>query len=290
MGSVFGRIQNYLPSLTPNEIRVTEYLSSHPEKAIENSIHEVAKAIGVSASSVSRLANTLGYRDWKELRLSLAKDSTAPANPVFSDIAEDDSDQEVVEKIFNTNIRSLQDTLKQMDFDSIKKIVAAIIKTDRIVFFGSGGSGYTARDEAIRFAHLELSAEAYTETFQMMLQAARMKKGQVAFGFSNSGRSAATVNVLAEARKNKALTVGISNYRNTPLEEASDIMFCTSRPITGEMTAAPTARIAVMSVMDAIYALAVRHGKIAVNVGYLNTVLESTIRIPVGKHISSPPE
>lgn len=253
-------------------------MRGHPEKALADSIQAIADRTGVSIASVSRLAAGLGYRGWKELRLSLAKEPQRGENPVLAAIAPDDSDAAVVEKVFNANILSLRDTLRQIDVGDVVRVVEAIAKTDRIVFFGTGGSGCIARDESLRFAHLELSAEAYSEEFQMTLQAARMAGGQVAFGFSNSGRSKTVVGVLSEAGRNGALTVGVSSFRNTRLEKASDVFFCTSFPRRNEMTAALTARIAVQCVMDCIYVLAAQRGRIAGRVGHVNEILEATLR------------
>ena len=282
MASVFSRIHNFIHSLTPSEAKVAEYCLNHPDHVINSAINEVARLSGVSVASVSRLAVSLGFRDWKELRLSLAKDaSVAEDNPFFPDILQGDSDEMVARKVFEGNILSLRDTFEQINKHDLLRVVAALLKTERVVFFGSGGSGCIARDESLRFSHLEIAAEAYFEEFQMMLQAARMKKGQIAFGFSNSGRSRATVGVIQEAKRNKALTVGFANYRNTPLEEASDIFFCTSFPKRGGYTASLTARIAVMGIMDAIYVLVAHHGRIAANVKEVDRALES-VRLPAG--------
>ena len=282
MASVLNRIASYSHVLTPSETRIAQYLRDHPDQVINNSIQDVARDCGVSVASVSRLANTLGYKDWKEMRLTLASNATARNdNPVFSDITAEDSDEVVASKVFGGAVMSLRDTFEQLDKKSLTRLVAAIKKTSRIVFFGSGGSGCIARDESLRFANLELSAEAYSEEFQMMLQASRMKKGQIAFGFSNSGRSRATVGVLAEARERGALTVGIANYRNTPLEEVSDIFFCTSFPRRGGSTAALTARIPIMCIMDAVYVLAAHHGLLTREVGRIDHALEENLRLPV---------
>jgi DNA-binding MurR/RpiR family transcriptional regulator len=262
-------------------MRVTEYINRHPGEIIKHSIHRVARQAGVSVATVSRLASALGYKDWKEVRLALADESEPIDNPVLADITGDDTDSEAARKVFENNIVSLRDTIGQIDARDLTRIAEAIIKSDRVVFFGSGGSGYLARDEALRFSHLELAAEAYSEEFPMILQASRMRKGQIAFGFSNSGRSRATVGALEEARGNKALTVGVANYRNTPLEKVSDIFFCTSFPNRGGITAALTARIAASCVMDAVYVLAARHGRITTRkVDYLDKILEERLRIP----------
>lgn len=284
MASVLSRIHNFLQSLTPSEAKVATYCLRDPDGVINSSISEVANRSGVSVASVSRLAVTLGYRDWKELRLNLAKGAGAKvASPIFPDILPGDSDELVARKVFEDNISSLRDTFEQTNQADIQRVVAALLKTERVVFFGSGGSGCIAKDESLRFSHLEIAAEAYDEEFQMMLQAARMKKGQVAFGFSNSGRSRATVGVIREARKHKVLTVGIASYRNTPLEEASDIFFCTSFPWRGGVTASLTARIAVMGIMDAIYVLVANKGRIADNVKEVNQALESVRLAPRGQ-------
>lgn len=283
LASVFSRIHNFIHSLTPSEAKVADYCLSHPESVIDSSINEVARQSGVSVASVSRLAVSLGFRDWKELRLGLAKDSrVADDNPFFPDIQQGDSDEMVARKVFEGNILSLRDTFDQIDKRDLLKVVSALLKTQRVVFFGSGGSGCIARDESLRFSHLEISAEAYNEEFEMMLQASKMKKGQVAFGFSNSGRSRATVGVIREARRNKALTVGFANFRNTPLEAASDIFFCTSFPRRGGFTASLTARIAVMGIMDAVYVLVAHYGRIASNVKEVDRALESVRLSPHG--------
>lgn len=284
MNTVRERISKFSASLTPSETKVAEYCLSHPEDTLNSSIYEVAAASGVSIASVSRLASCLGYKDWKEMRLSLAKDagSSASANPIFPDIADNDSDEAVIDKVFNGNIQSLCNTLRQLERRKILRVVTAVSKTDRVLFFGSGGSGYLAKDEALRFSHLTPWVEAYTEDYQMMLQAAKMRKGQVAFGFSNSGRTACTVNVLTEARRHGAMTIGIANYLNTPLEDACDVFFCTSFPRGGALTASLTARVALLSIMDAIYVLAGQRG-VTANVDYMNKVLENNLRLPPRK-------
>lgn len=280
MSQTISRIHSLLHSLTPSETKVAKYCLDNPAAVVNSPINEVAESAGVSLASVSRLAISLGYRDWKEFRLELARDSSAVDNmSVFPDIMKDDPDELVARKVFEGNILSLRDTFEQINKGDLLQVVKALTKADRVVFFGSGGSGCIAKDESLRFSHLQIAAEAYSEEFESMLQAARMQPGQVAFGFSNSGRSRATVGVLREAKRSGALTVGIANYRNTFLEEVSDIFFCTSFPQRGGYTASLTARIAVMGIMDAVYVLVAHHGRIVTNMEEVDRALES-VRLP----------
>ncbi len=280
MASIVSRIHAFKHSLTPSEGKIADFCLRNPDAIITLPINEVADKVGVSIASVSRLAVSLGCKDWKEFRLAFAASrNREQGDGIFPDILPGDSDELVARKVFEGNILSLRETFDQIETAKLLAVVDALMKAQRVVFFGSGGSGCIAKDESLRFSHLEIAAEAYTEEFESMLRAARMREGEAAFGFSNSGRSRATVGVLREARRNGALTVGIANYHNTPLEDVSDVFFCTAFPQRGGYTASLTARIAVAGIMDAVYVLVAHHGRIASNVKDVDRALES-VRLP----------
>ncbi|MDR1613512.1 MAG: MurR/RpiR family transcriptional regulator [Planctomycetota bacterium] len=277
MGSVIDRINENLYCLTPSEAKAAEYCKRHPDAVVRGSINEVAKGAGVSIASVSRLAATLGYRDWKDVRLSLARDSSDGDNPIYPEIDIHDPDAAVVKKVFEGNVVSLRNTLARLDMEAVARVVDALARTDRVVFFGSGGSGCMAMDEALRFSHLDFAAECYTDDYLMMIQAAQMKPGQIAFGFSYSGRSRASVAALVEARHCGAMTVGVANHRHTPLKEASDVFFYTIFPRSGGI-ATLTARLALLSLMDSLYVLAAQHGRMGPKADRVNRVIEKNLR------------
>lgn len=252
---------------------------------MDQSIHSVAKAAGVSVSTVSRMATKLGYSDWKAMRLGIARDMVRmdhlerQVNPVFSGISADDSDLSIVRKILNSSIASLCQTFEWLEEERFLHAVELVNNATRLVFFGSGGSGYVAHDEALRFSHMKMTAEAYSDPYQMLIQASQLKKGQVAFGICNSGRTRITVAALEAARKAGAHTIGISNHRGTPLEAVCDVLLSTA-PIHSEfLSASLTPRISVLFIMDALYCLAAHHGNISDSLQDINLLLESNIRI-----------
>lgn len=279
MASILARIQNYDQVLTPSEMKVAEFLQLHPEESINCSIHEVARRSGVSVASVSRLALTLGYKDWKDLRHNLVRDVSGTEILALKAGTGGNADEELIRKIFDCSMVSLKDTFEQIDKQSVIRVVAAMEKTKRAAFFGTGRSGCFAKEESLRFAALDIYADAYSDEYQMVLQSSRMGKGDVAFGFSNSGRSRATVNALAAARENNALTVGIANYHGTPLEDVSDIYFCTSFPHLEDIGSSLTARIALLCVMDSIYVLAATRPSLASRIENVNRDIDKNLRI-----------
>jgi DNA-binding MurR/RpiR family transcriptional regulator len=150
-----------------------------------------------------------------------------------------------------------------------------------VVFLGIGSSGHLAHDAALRFAQLNLRAEAYADSYQILNQALHLKKSDVAFGISHSGRSAITVQALEVARQNGALTIGIANYLRSPLHKASDLFLCTAFPESRVKVVALSSRIAQMCLIDALYLLVARRTEISQeNTERLNTYIEKVLRLP----------
>lgn len=284
--SIIVRIRKLEGMLSPSENKVLLFCRDNPDKIVGRSIHSVAELIGVSASSISRISIKLGYQGWKDMQLSVARDlvrldhAEKDTNPVFSGVDADDSDMATVKKMLDSNIASLRETHAGLDPIVFLKASKIVNKASRLVFFGCGGSGCVAHDEALRFSHLKAAAEAYNDGFQMIIQASRMTKNQVAIGFCNSGRTRLTVSALETARRNGAYTIGVSSFLGTPLEKACDLLLTTAHVHSEYLSASLTPRLSVLFIMDALYCLAAKHGRMHAALNSINRNLEATLRLP----------
>ena len=266
-------------SLSRTEGRVARHVRRYARQVPFESVHEVARNAGVSVASVSRLARRLGCAGFKDFKIALAQDVSSPVSAVYAAIAPDDSASAVVQKVFGGNVQSLQNTLKLLKVGDCVRVVERLRHARRIVFFGIGTSGNVARDAALRFAHLDLPAEGYADPYSMLIQATRLRKGDVAFGISHSGRSAVTVEALSLAQQNGAFTISISNSLRSPLHAASDIFFCTSFPEPAVRSAALSAVTAQICVLDALYVLTARRSKGMASVNRINHLIEARFRL-----------
>jgi DNA-binding MurR/RpiR family transcriptional regulator len=257
---------------------VADIIVSRREKVPFLSIHEIARIAGVSVASVSRLARRIGYAGFSEMKIDLARDSGGPLDRMYRAIRPDDSDEQVVRQVFLGNIRSLEDTLRMCETGVLVKAAKTLAAARRIIFIGIGGSGNVARDAALRFSHLDIQAEAYTDFYQILIQALRAKPGEVVFGISHSGRSHVTIEGINLARSNGAVTMGISNYPGSPLGTSCEMFFCTSFPENRVKVAALSSRIAQLCLIDALYLLTARYKKKLWDIERLNILTERLIR------------
>jgi len=277
--AVTAKIRSLLPDLPRAEKKVAEYVLKSPRDVLFLSVYDVAESSKVSVASVSRFVRTIGYSSFKEFKLELAQDTSSVAPDIFGAIVPSDREREIVNKVFRGNIQSLEDTLKIIDMDDLIEVAKKLSEAKRIVFFGIGGSGNVARDAALRFSIIDVQSEVYTDPLCIIIASKRLRRGDAAVGISHTGRSAITVNALQIARKNGALTVGVSNYSRSPLSECSDRFLCTSFFESKVKVAALSSRLAQLCVFDALYLLVAFNRRELWNIEELNSITERLLRI-----------
>ena len=279
MPGVLVKIRSLHASLPRAERRVADYILQNAEDAPRSSVQEFARRAGVSVASVSRFVRRMGFPDFKDFKLELARETGATARYIFEQITPRDTDEEIARKVFLGSIRSIEDTLKILPLADLAAAARAMAASRRLMLFGMGGSGDVARDAALRLSYLDFQAEGYIDGSQILLQAMRVRAGDVVIGVSHSGRSSITVEGLRIARDRGGVTIGISNYLRSPLREASRYFFCTSFPETRVKVAALSSRTAQLCVLDALYLLAARHARTGWDVEQVNALTERMLRI-----------
>jgi DNA-binding MurR/RpiR family transcriptional regulator len=281
MAGVLARIRSVHDTLPDAERRVAEYVLANVERAPSHSVHELAAEAGVSVASVSRFVRRAGFAHFRVFKLELARETAATVSQLFRAITPRDTDREIVRKVFLGNIQSLEDTLGLLEVPDLVRAAKAICAARRLVFLGVGGSGAVARDSALRFSYLDFQAEAYVEGSEILLQALRVGKGDVVLAISHSGRSTITVEGLTIARTRLATTIGVSNYRSSPIHDASDLFFCTAFPESRVKVAALSSRVAQLCLLDALYLVVAHHKEHHWDVEQVNALTERVLRLPV---------
>ncbi|MFP4381011.1 MAG: MurR/RpiR family transcriptional regulator [Candidatus Sumerlaeia bacterium] len=274
------RIKSLRNSMSPTNKRLADYIVNNTEDVPFLSVHELANRAKVSVATVSRFANFLGYDNYKKFRTQFGKDSLYTFDGMFEAITPQDSDDEIIDKVVKGNIKSLEDTLRVLDKESLLKGADMISRAHRFLCFGIGSSGFLAKDAALRFAQLDIPSEAYSDSYQMIVHATNLKKNCVALGVSHSGRSEVTVRALEIAQNNGAFTIGISNYMRSPLHDVCDVFLCTSFPETHVEAAALSSHLAQMCLVDALYLLMARRMNLTQSkIENINKITEKNLRL-----------
>ena len=280
MSVAINKIKSFGNNLPKAEKMVADYIVKNPQKIPFLFVNELAKVTDVSVASVSRLAKKVGYRNFQEFKLAIAHETSATIESIYKAVTPEDSDKTIVEKVFGGSGKSLVDTLKLLNISDVIKTSRIILDANNLIILGMGSSGFIALDAALRFSSLGIKANAYTDSYQMLIQALSLNTDDVAIGISHSGRTQITIEGLKQARDNGATIIGISNYRQSPLDKISDIFLCTAFPEKKVSAVALSSRIDQICLIDALYTLVARHKKNIRNiVGKSNTLTDAVLRL-----------
>jgi DNA-binding MurR/RpiR family transcriptional regulator len=256
------RIKSAMEVFKPAERSIAQFVLDNPERVMQMSISEAARDIGVGESTVIRFCRAVGYKGYQEFKLRLAQDLVEPVEYIHENISFADRTEDLAQKVFQTNVRAVEDTMKSLDPGMVEVAAKALSGARRIDIYGVGYSSLTALDAKLKFARLGLVADSYGDAHLQAMAAALLGRGDVAIGISHSGSTRDVVDALAAARKSGATTISITNFSPSPITRASDIVLLTASPespLGGEVL---TSRIAQLCVIDVLsVALAVVLGE-----------------------------
>lgn len=239
--------------LTPLENRI---LDAAFEEGFdrETALSIVAGQAGVSEAMVVKTAKKLGFAGFRDFREQVSAYNAQPSAALHKEIAPEDTQADIMRKVFNTAVQALQETLAIIDPEIFAKVVDAISSAPRRDLYGIGGSAQIARDVSHKFLRIGLRSSVYDDAHMMLMSASLLEPGDVAIVFSHSGRTSAVIDGAREARRSGATTIAITNYTHSPLVDSVDLVLCSTArgsPLLGENAAA---RVAQLTVMDAVFA------------------------------------
>jgi DNA-binding MurR/RpiR family transcriptional regulator len=234
------QIKNQYSEFNPAMKQIADYLLETCDKVFLIGINQLAEACGVSVASITRFVRILQFESFRAFQLAWAQSlgsntdvpATRPDNGKivfeYGGAYPQDSTEKVGNKVFQSNIQMLTDTMRTIDYKKVEKITSLVLKARNLIFLGVGRSFVTAESGRIRFYRLGINSFAYADTQEQIVASTTCTEDDVFFGISNYGRSAAVVKNIRQARLRGAATVGITSAEGSPLAQAVDICLITA--------------------------------------------------------------
>ena len=259
-------IQQKYGLLTPVEKRIADFILLHADTVVSMSVAELAQNADAAKSAVIRLAKTLGFDGYAELKLALAMELSKNRSFNFVPyIEKNDGAEQILDKIFSANVKTLHDTAEALDRAALCEIVEQIDRARVVYVYGIGTSAALANDFQYRLTQVGYTAICFTDVPSMKVSTLNIRKGDVAFAISNSGQTVATIDALTLAREMGAYTVCLTGYPDSRLTEVADRSLVISTDEIRYPVEAISARIAHISVLDTIViSLSAKHFETAV--------------------------
>lgn len=246
-------------NFTPTMRRIASAIRDNPAIVLEMTISQIAKACGTSVASVVRFCQAVGVSGYAELRMSLATELGKEAAQFGSgltlgaEIARTDTLEEMAAKVASLEMLAIEETVSNLDFKALERVVAALDQAPRILLFGIGASYFVAQDLHHKLFRVGRNAFLLADAHEAWSAALLSPKHTVAIGFSHSGTTADTVQFLGLARQNGALTVAVTGASESRLARAADERLTTHARESALRAGAMVSRIAQLVLVDCLF-------------------------------------
>lgn len=246
------QLRAHYNSLRSSEKRIADYILAQPDEIIYLSISALAELVDVSETSIIRMCKAIGYNGYHAFKINIARGIVDPRKQIHEEIGESDSTADIIRKVMSANIKAIEDTMDYLSAAEVQRAIDAISKTNRLEFYGMGGSGAVAVDAQHKFFKYCASCIAYSDSHMQAMSAATMKPGDVAVGISHSGRTKDLIDNLKVASAAGATTICITGGIKSPITLTCDIVLPV---VSKEQSYRPepmSSRIAQLSIIDVL--------------------------------------
>ena len=246
-------IQNRYAALTPAEKQVADYIQGNGQQVVHMSVRELADRAGVAKSAVPRCCQALGFSGFPDLKIALSADLAKNQKMHFSShISREDDIENILDKIFSSNVKALHDTREQLRTDRIEQLVDAMEKASAIYLYGIGPSASFCADLQFRLFQIGKKAYAVTDSYAMKMSATDIRKGDVAIGISHYGQTIITLDALKAAKSHGAVTACITGHSESLIAKECDLPVIVAAEEMKYPIDTISTRIAVISILDAV--------------------------------------
>ena len=249
LAAIRGSYRNF----SVKEKKIADYIINDPRNIIHLTINQIADELNLAESTVFRFCQRIGFKGFQAFKIALAAEVVTPLKDIHEQIEEGDSVKTVAEKVFRSNIKTMEDTLQIIDGEALEHAVTAVMAARKIEFFGNGGSAVVAMDGYHKFVRLGLHVAMNLDAHLQLMSASQLTKGDVAIVISHSGTTRDVLEVLHVLKEKEVTIVSVTNFAKSPLSKDADIVLYTLSEETDFRSEALASRIAQLSLIDALY-------------------------------------
>lgn len=252
-------VSSSLGRLRVSERKVARVVLENPEWTIHASVADLARRAGVSEPTVIRFCTTLGFRGFKSFRLLLTQSLALGIPATQSVITADDSTRQVVSKVFDYFVTSLDHARRVLDVAQIERAVDALAGAREILFIGLGTSNIVTQDAQQRFFLFGVPCSAPLDAHLQFIAAALARPETVVVAISHTGRTTAILECATAARENGATLIAICGAES-PLSNIATIPLIVETLENTDFYTPTISRLAHLVVIDILAtSVALRH-------------------------------
>ena len=245
---------------TKSDRVLIEYIKENIEDVVYKPISQITKESGIGEATITRFSKKMGYSGLHDFKVTLSREISGLKNRniINKSIENNEGVMESAKKLFDSNIRILENTFNIIDGNDIEKATDMIINAKKVFFIGIGYSGMTAEDSNYKFSRIGFNCMAIGSSHDMIMMAALMDEDDVVVAISHSGETDEIIKAVSIAKENGARVISVTEDKSSRLRDVSDVSL---RYFSGESileTGSISSKLAQFFVIDLVYTQVVK--------------------------------
>lgn len=214
--------------------RIANYILLNIESVHSFTIEILAEKTNTSYATVCRFLKEIGVSGIKEFKRIILHEiqNHKKLELKLENYSVDNSAElsfgNISSKVCDFSASVVTNCFNSLKEELIEQIINYFNKAGFIYFVGLGTSAVTALYAYTKMFRLKLNCSFDTDIIISKMKASVMKKGDVLFVISSSGRTKPIVETAKIAKQNGASIITLCDFLQSPLSEISDINICTT--------------------------------------------------------------
>lgn len=220
------RLRTQGSSMHPSLLRVRDVIVHDPERSADLTIDELSERAGVSKATVVRFCKGLGYSGFRDFRAALLRE--AGRRETRSRSAERVGGEDPLAELTQVTRASIEELRRVLDADRFDAAVSRMERAGQIVWYGTGISGALVEMVDHRFSLAGFNSRSFFEPARFLAEAARLTRDDVVVCVSHSGSTKSVVEPMRQVVRQKASTIAVTNFADSPLAAMCDLLLLTT--------------------------------------------------------------
>lgn len=225
MESIKLKIRGNYSQMSKADKKLSDFILMDSKNCLGMTAVDIASQSGVSAATVIRYVQKLGFDGLEGFKLALAATGAQETeedmvDPIIS--AEDNLDT-LCHKMDVRITAEFQDFFYQLDKEALSLAIRAVKGARRIYLMGIGASMLPAYDLFHKLRRADFPADFYQDINMMVEFFNYVDERDVIIAFSYSGQSQEVLYACQMARQQKAAVVAVTRRKDSALQDLADI-------------------------------------------------------------------
>jgi DNA-binding MurR/RpiR family transcriptional regulator len=212
-------VRDRYPVLPENQKKVADFFLSHAREVPFLSVTEIERRAGASKATVVRLAQSLGFTGFLELRRRMragmqVEMGMSDEYPFPTGIRAAGT----LDAVAQQDVKNIQETVDHIDRKVFHGVAHAVIEARHVYTLGLGISSLMAQVLAYSLNQVAVPATAFVHDYETFLdQVPFLSQGDLLIAFSFPPYSRETVDAVKAAAGRKVRIVGITDRITSPV-------------------------------------------------------------------------